>query len=509
MDDKNIIKLLNKTDKTLLSLLKDGSLFSSEIEIKEGIERAAIINSARKMLSAGLIKIDRITDTKLRLTSLGRKYLEEGLPEYNIANLLKSNKNVDYKLLSANVSLDKNELNAAIGSLKKFSIIRIDEGKITANLDKLGDIEKKNNILSEIEEDKPVEYKEGLEDLIKRGIIERADEIKEEFSITNYGKNILNEKEFNSDYIDKLSTSQIKNWENLKFREYSRNPEIIDSLSGKMNIKSKFMSFIKDVMVSMGFKEMQSNYVESVFWNFDVMMFRQDHPDRDIQDTVYLNGELGKVPPKLLENVKKVYEKGFYVSKYNESTGYKRKFDDSKSNVLIMRGHTTATTFRYIYDLISKNKDKPVKFFSVDKGFRNETMDNTHLLELYQVEGVVYADNLTISDLIGYVREFYRKIGIEKIRLKPTYNPYTEPSLEIQAFSPKLKRWIEVGNSGMFRPETLKPFGIDKNIIAWGFGMERMLNLKLEMADIRSLYGAYTDIDLLRDLESAKIFGEI
>ncbi|MCW1294982.1 MAG: phenylalanine--tRNA ligase subunit alpha, partial [Candidatus Parvarchaeum sp.] len=101
-----------------------------------------------------------------------------------------------------------------------------------------------------------------------------------------------------------------------------------------------------------------------------------------------------------------------------------------------------------------------------------------------------------------------KKRGIEEIRIEPTYNPYTEPSLEIQAFSPKLKRWLEVGNSGVFRPETLKPFGINKNIVAWGFGMERMLNLKLGMADIRDLYGAYTDLDLLREIESARVFGE-
>ncbi|MGC8533484.1 MAG: phenylalanine--tRNA ligase subunit alpha [Candidatus Parvarchaeum sp.] len=507
MEEEDIIRMLNKTDKIVLSSLQKGEMFSSEIEIKYALERAAVINSARKLFSLGLVKIDNIATNGLRLTALGQKYLKEGLPEYRVFEFLRHNKIVEYKQLFSSVPMEKNELNAAVGVLKRMLAINIEGGKITVNLDKSEKVEQQNSVLQMVEKEQNVNY-DGINDLIRRGIVEQVNEIKEKFSITRTGINVLKNSEFKTDYVDKLSPNNIKNWERLKFREYSEKPEIFDSLSGKLNVKTKFISFIKDAMVSMGFSEMHSNYVESTFWNFDVMMFRQDHPDRDIQDTVYLNGGKASIPAKLIKNVKDVYEHGFFSSKYNESIGYRRNFDKSKSDSLIMRGHTTATTFRYIYELISKNKDKPAKFFSVDKGFRNETMDNTHLLELYQIEGIVYDDNLSVSDLIGYIKQFYKKIGIEKIRLKPTYNPYTEPSLEIQAFSPKLKRWLEVGNSGVFRPETLRPFGISKNIIAWGFGMERMLNLKLGMADIRDLYGAYTDLDLLRDIESAKVFGE-
>jgi phenylalanyl-tRNA synthetase alpha chain len=507
MEEKNIVKMLNKVDKILLSSIETNELFSSEVELKYGLERAAVINSARKLLSLGLLKIESITETVLRVTPFGKKYLKDGLPECRVFDFVKRNNLVEYKQLFFSVPMDKDELNAAIGVLKRLSAITIDGGKITPNLEKSAMVDGQNAVLQAVENGQEPNY-EGVNDLIRRGIIERVNEIRDKFVITQTGLKILKDSEFDVDYIDKLSPSNIKDWKNLKLREYTEKPEILNSLSGKLNVKTKFISLIKDAMSSMGFVEMHSNYVESTFWNFDVMMFRQDHPDRDIQDTVYLNGGKAHVPAKLLKNVKEVYEKGFFSSKYNRSIGYRRKFDTSKSNSLIMRGHTTATTFRYIHDFISKNKDKPAKFFSVDKGFRNETMDNTHLLELYQIEGVVYDDNLTVSDLIGYIKQFYKKIGIEKIRLKPTYNPYTEPSLEIQAFSPKLKRWLEVGNSGVFRPETLKPFGITKNIVAWGFGMERMLNLKIGMADIRDLYGAYTDIDILREIESARVFSE-
>lgn len=86
----------------------------------------------------------------------------------------------------------------------------------------------------------------------------------------------------------------------------------------------------------------------------------------------------------------------------------------------------------------------PAKYFSIDRVFRNETLDATHLAEFHQVEGVVADRNLTLGDLIGVIAEFFKKLGISQIEFKPAYNPYTEPSMEIFCFHPGLKKWIEV-----------------------------------------------------------------
>ena len=157
---------------------------------------------------------------------------------------------------------------------------------------------------------------------------------------------------------------------------------------------------------------------------------------------------------------------------------------------------------------------RPAKLFSIDRVFRNETMDATHLAEFHQVEGVVADRGLTLADLIGthlsthytdhgltwvpgFMRVFFEKMGIDRVRFKPAYNPYTEvslspfngplddddhtltvtlqPSLEIFAFHPMLNRWVEVGNSGMFRPEMLEPMGFPKDVRVhgWGLSLER------------------------------------
>ena len=90
--------------------------------------------------------------------------------------------------------------------------------------------------------------------------------------------------------------------------------------------------------------------------------------------------------------------------------------------------------------------------------------------------------------------------GITNIKFKPAYNPYTEPSMEIFGFSPELKRWIEIGNSGMFRPEMLLPMGLppDVRVIAWGLSLERPTMIKYGIGNIRDLFGHKVDLNMVR-----------
>ncbi len=99
--------------------------------------------------------------------------------------------------------------------------------------------------------------------------------------------------------------------------------------------------------------------------------------------------------------------------------------------------------------------------------------------------------NIGLSNLLGIMETFYKKIGITQVKYKPAYNPYTEPSLEIFGFHPTLKRWVEIGNSGVFRPEMLRPMGLpeDYNVIAWGLSLERPTMIYYDIHNIRDLFG--------------------
>lgn len=101
-----------------------------------------------------------------------------------------------------------------------------------------------------------------------------------------------------------------------------------------------------------------------------------------------------------------------------------------------------------------------MKYFSIDRVFRNETLDATHLAEFHQIEGVIADRNLTLGDLIGVIAEFFRKLGITQIEFKPAYNPYTEPSMEIFCFHPGLKKWVEVRSEFHTKKTQIKVFKI-------------------------------------------------
>lgn len=89
--------------------------------------------------------------------------------------------------------------------------------------------------------------------------------------------------------------------------------------------------------------------------------------------------------------------------------------------------------------------------------------------------------------------QFFTRLGLPRLRFKPAYNPYTEPSMEIFSYSEQLKKWMEVGNSGMFRPEMLRPMGLpeDVNVIAWGLSLERPTMILYGIDNIRDLFGGW------------------
>ncbi|MBM3228511.1 phenylalanine--tRNA ligase subunit alpha, partial [Candidatus Pacearchaeota archaeon] len=124
----------------------------------------------------------------------------------------------------------------------------------------------------------------------------------------------------------------------------------------------------------------------------------------------------------------------------------------------------------------------------------------SHSFEFNQTEGIVVDKNVNFQHLLGYLKEFFKKMGFEKIRIRPAYFPYTEPSVEIDVWHPERKEWLELCGAGIFRPEVVIPLlGENLPVLAWGPGIDRILMDYYQIKDIREMYK--NDFNQLRKIK--------
>jgi phenylalanyl-tRNA synthetase alpha chain len=258
---------------------------------------------------------------------------------------------------------------------------------------------------------------------------------------------------------------------------------------------------VKDVLVGMGFEEMQGPHIDADFYINDCLFMPQDHPARThwgrfaVDEPERIDQEA--LPEDLVERIRSAHLEGVGP----DGDGYHSPWDEDFARALALRGHTTSLSVRYLTGVAGEDIDPPQRYFSVEKAYRNDTLDATHLLEFYQIEGWVMADDLSVRDLMGTFTEFYEQFGITDLEFKPTYNPYTEPSFELFGQHPETGELIEIGNSGIFRPEMLEPMDIEADVMAWGLALERLLMLATGAEDIRDVHGTLVDLEFLRTEE--------
>ncbi|KAI0121273.1 phenylalanyl-tRNA synthetase alpha chain [Xylariales sp. AK1849] len=297
-------------------------------------------------------------------------------------------------------------------------------------------------------------------------------------------------------------------WKTATFKPYNFQALGAEQHAGALHPLNKVRTEIRNIFFEMGFEEMPTdNFVESCFWNFDALFVPQQHPARDLQDTFYTSDPMIADSPfvhdatsaSYWENVKAVHEEGKYGS-----IGYRYPWSGDEALRLVLRTHTTSVSANKLYKLAaSKGSDgrpPPARYFSIDRVFRNESVDNTHLAEFHQVEGIIADYDLTLGGLMEFMDLFFGKMGITGLKYKPAYNPYTEPSMEIFSYHAGLGKLVEIGNSGMFRPEMLEAMGLPKDmrVFGWGLSLERPTMIRYGINNIRDLLGHKVDLDFVQ-----------
>ena len=512
--EQNIIDTLHPLEIKLLDLFREASRVSeAELLTLWKEEPSSLRTAIQWLIHKNILNEEKGTEEEIvTVTETGMQTLKEGLIEEKVYLTLKNSqgKNLTLKELAFSLNLTAEELGPIIGLFKQHNLITIErEGKISFSslLPIPKEVEEKKKLLQEISRHNyyPTKYLTSKQREIiksvsrkrggKKSLFKIDTLIEKYYSLTREGELLL--KALST--ADKMAlvgplTSELLEsgkWREVKFREYNINLPAPKVIIGRKNPYRDFLEKTRKKFLAMGFQEMEGPWVETSFWCLDSMWIPQDHPAREIQDTFYLPDK-GKLPDK------KIVEKVIACHEYGGKTGskgYGYKWNPEVARQLLLRTHTTATTFRYFGE---KNIKPPAKYFYIGRIFRNEAVDATHLAEFHQVEGFVIDDGLTLRHLMGVIRDFYAKMGIYKIRFKPTYKPYTEPSMEALYYDEKRKKWIELINSGIFRPEALEPFGIKKPVIAWGLGLERLAMILHEKNNLRDIVGAGVDFDYIK-----------
>jgi len=438
MDLDKILLELSSYEKKLLLTLDElgGSGSPEEILAKGGFKKLVeIMNASSWLRSKKLVEIKEDIKVKYYVDVEGEKFLKEGFPEKKaLGFIIKQGGTTSLRDLGS--VLDKNELTIAMGKdlLSRKKVIK--EKEVVTSIIFLNDNGRK--------------------------ILEKGLEFKEE--------------------ISQITPSVIKKgeWKNKVIRPYDIYAFSPAKHGGKPHPLMILINQIRQIFLEMGFEEIEGDFVESCFWCMDVLFIPQDHPARDMQDTFYCKNpsRLKIEDENFLKKIAEIHENGGMTS--SEGWGYKFSVDESKKTIL--RTHTTVNTIRYLY----KNPLPPSKVFSIGRVFRKENIDATHLPEFYQIEGIIHEENTNFRQLIGVLKEFYRRMGFEKIRFRPAYFPYTEPSMEVEVLWDG--SWMELGGSGIFRPEVTEPIGIKNPVLAWGLGLERLAMLKLGLTDMRNVY---------------------
>jgi len=481
------------SEKILLELDKNPKVESLEFASRLSIDHQTVVGAIKSLESLGdVIKSEMVTVKRWQLTREGQIVAEKGSHEAVVWSLVPGEGMLQPDLMKAAGDVGKVGFSKAMSA--GWIVMDKSGGKpiIKRKAENIEDTIKAN--LNKIQTGQDDVSDKDKQDYKKRKLIQ---EVTDKIYILTKGDNFsTSPQKAETELTPEMITSG--SWKSSTFKPYNFNALGIHPPGGCLHPLLKVRAEYRQIFLEMGFTEMPTNnYVESSFWNFDALFQPQQHPARDAHDTFFISepSTTEIFPEEYLEKVKRIHSSGGHGS---QGYGYDWKKEEASKNLL--RTHTTAVSARMLYKLAQEKEFSPQKYFSIDKVFRNETLDATHLAEFHQIEGVIADRGLTLGDLIGVLYQFFQKLGIEKLRFKPAYNPYTEPSMEIFSYHEGLAKWVEIGNSGVFRPEMLLPMGLpeDVNVIAWGLSLERPTMIKYKIDNIRDLVGHKVDLNMVQ-----------
>ncbi|KPI88942.1 putative phenylalanyl-tRNA synthetase alpha chain [Leptomonas seymouri] len=485
-------------DAILKALSTSDQVSSPQLAETLKVDHQDVVGAAKSLEADGYINSEMGQQMVLKLLHEAHQIIESGSPEYLVWELLKDGRKGQEEVVS---KLGKETTSVALANgikTKMFKTVK-EDGKaflerVPGNdnvADAVRDILKTAAASADLLDAKTI-------DMLKKRKLATM-EARKTF---NYTKGPSYAPRRAAKAAGDLTREMLADgsWRDRQFKEYNFSAQGAEVDGGALHPLLKVRQEFREILMELGFQEMDTQHWSEVsFWNFDSLIIPQQHPARDLQDTFFLSkpetAELQELD--YVDRVRAVHEACFHTP---------WKMEEATRNVL--RTHTTGSSAFVLHNLAKqatrtkegKLQFRPGRYYSIDRVFRNEEMDRTHLCEFHQVEGFVIDRDISLAKMMHTFDSFFRRIGVSQLRFKPAFNPYTEPSMEIFGFHTGLNKWIEVGNSGLFRPELLRPMGFDDDIsvMAWGLSLERPTMIKYGINNIHELFGHRVDIRFIK-----------
>ncbi|AUX08964.1 phenylalanyl-tRNA synthetase alpha chain [Halalkaliarchaeum desulfuricum] len=491
------------------------------ISEETGLKPETVTGAAFELEDDGLLDVVERTDERISLTDEGADYVDAGLPEVRLYRAAVGAGAADDPVSMGQAigesGLEGGEVDIALANYARKGYGTVENGQISADPDTDPDADREAAALATLAEsgdgaglDVDVDP-EVLDRLEERNLIDRIEHTVRTVTLTDEGVTAMMEGIEAAETVDRLTPEMLSSgeWRDVEFAEYNVEADAPEIHGGRKHVLRRTAERVKETLVGMGFQEMEGPHADAEFWINDCLFMPQDHPARTHWDQFALDvPPIQELPEELVADVKSAHLEGVD----DDGDGYHSPWTEEVAREVDLRGHTTSLSMRYLSGYADAtfggdgepqrvDFEPPQRYFSVEKVYRNDTLDATHLLEFFQIEGWVMAEDLSVRDLMGTFEEFYRQFGITDIQFKPHYNPYTEPSFELFGRHPVTDELIEIGNSGMFRREVLEPLGVECDVMAWGLALERLAMLTTGAEDIRDLHGTLTDVEFLRNAE--------
>lgn len=469
-------------------------LDEEEVVAQTGLPADQVRGSLQRLRSKHLAVVEEEHLARRRLTPRGTIALQSGLPERRFLEALVRRAGSMTSEQAGAEGLSEEEQSAAVGILRRRKALA--DGfpfRLRERTEGTPSLLPEEIVLKQVangEEDVDEAILAALE---RRGLVRTERLSVKRWSASEEGRRLPLAAE-GEDLVGSLTVASLGSgaWKGREFRAYDVRTAVPYVRAPHENPYLTWLEEFADLLVGLGFEETEGPLLESEFWNNDVLFMPQDHPARSIHDAFWPEGVRG-IPPSedLLARVAAVHEGRPLPGETTPlGPGWGGRYDPQVAARPVLRSQTTAVSARYL----ARGPRPPFRTFSIDRNFRVERVDAHHHLEFHQCEGIIGEEGVTLRHLIGVFRELTEAIGIPELKIRPSYFPFTEPSIEGYVRHPRIG-WMEVLPGGVFRPEVLGPLRVEVPVVAWGIGVTRLAMVALGVNDIRELF--CDDLDLL------------